>query len=67
MNHMCWFGAFFDDDDFFAYTLKWWIVLGKSQCNPYDWCELDELYALGKVCALCKMDKVACTLILLKW
>jgi hypothetical protein len=44
--------------------LSW---LGKSFCDLYDWCELDELYALVKVCALCKMNKVACILILHKW
>jgi len=28
---------------------------------------LDELYALGKICAWCKMGKVTCMIILSKW
>jgi len=41
--------------------------LGKSLCDLYDWVELNELYVLGEICALCKMNKVACMITLFKW
>ena len=41
--------------------------LSKSLCDLHDWYELDELYALEKVCALCKMNIVAWMLIPPKW
>ena len=60
------------DDDYLAYIyflnddlylLSW---LGKSLCDLYDWCELDEQYAICEICVLCKMIKVACMIILSK-
>ena len=45
------------------YLSSW---LGKSWYDLYDWCELYELYAIEKICVLCKMNKVVCMLIPLK-
>jgi len=46
------------------YLLSW---LYKISCDLCDKCELDELYAKGEMCALCKISKIACTIMFFKW